>query len=648
LNNGDGTFGTPISWESGTSAYQCAVGDFDGDGDVDIAAVGGDVSVLLNNGDGTFGEPTIYSGMWGGWRICAGDLDGDGDLDLVSISWYYDKLAVLYNDGSGTFGEPTIHGIGNGPYAVLAADLDGEYASDLAIVNMYPDEVSVLLSRSDGSLGMADEYEVPSYPMAICSADLDRDGDNDLAVAHEFSGSATLSVYLNSGFGQFAPAVGYDAVSGPKSVISADFDGDSYNDLAISAGNGRLVVILNNGDGTLGEKVTYGQYSWYGSVTVVSGDLDGDGDIDLAAAIDLSNKVVILSNNGDGTFEETGSCNVGSLPYSIASADFDADGDADLVTANWTSEDISILLNNGDGTFSRADYSAYTHPWSVCSADFDGDGDDDLAVTNFFGVLHRPDSVSILLNDGDGSFSAGGTYGVGARPRSVAAMDLDGDYAYDLVVGNYYEDNVSVLLNHGDGIFASATHYGGGESPVSVMEPDTVYVYYANAITSFELAAILGNFDVGYTANDVDVSSLTINSSVMPVSTAVLPSHPVFSGQALEVVFHAREFIQGYGYPFDATIQSYEVAGEYFDGTPFEAVGWFVLVGHISGDLNLDGHVDISDLVFLVDFMFQSGPEPPVLETADVDCSGGTIDISDLVFLVDYMFNRGPAPHCGP
>ncbi len=63
--------------------------------------------------------------------------------------------------------------------------------------------------------------------------------------------------------------------------------------------------------------------------------------------------------------------------------------------------------------------------------------------------------------------------------------------------------------------------------------------------------------------------------------------------------------------------------------------------------------IDISDLVYLVDYMFSQGPEPPCWEEANVDGSGPAtppdegsddIDISDLVHLVDYMFNGGPPP----
>ena len=68
----------------------------------------------------------------------------------------------------------------------------------------------------------------------------------------------------------------------------------------------------------------------------------------------------------------------------------------------------------------------------------------------------------------------------------------------------------------------------------------------------------------------------------------------------------------------------------------------------IRGNIDYDPGdvIDMADLVYLVDYMFTGGPEPPCLDEADVDGSGGEspIDISDLVYLVDYMFNGGPEP----
>ncbi|MDH4032337.1 MAG: hypothetical protein OEV80_00895, partial [candidate division Zixibacteria bacterium] len=68
----------------------------------------------------------------------------------------------------------------------------------------------------------------------------------------------------------------------------------------------------------------------------------------------------------------------------------------------------------------------------------------------------------------------------------------------------------------------------------------------------------------------------------------------------------------------------------------------------LRGDINRDfAGPDISDLVYLVDFMFNGGPEPPCEQEANIDAGGG-IDISDLVYIVDYMFNGGPLPPACP
>jgi len=65
---------------------------------------------------------------------------------------------------------------------------------------------------------------------------------------------------------------------------------------------------------------------------------------------------------------------------------------------------------------------------------------------------------------------------------------------------------------------------------------------------------------------------------------------------------------------------------------------------HVIGDINHDGsQPDIADLVYLVTYMFQDGPEPPCMAETNVDGEGeDTPDIADLVYLVTYMFQDGP------
>lgn len=67
--------------------------------------------------------------------------------------------------------------------------------------------------------------------------------------------------------------------------------------------------------------------------------------------------------------------------------------------------------------------------------------------------------------------------------------------------------------------------------------------------------------------------------------------------------------------------------------------------GNVDGDSS--DICDISDLLYMVDYMFQQGPVPPCEEEADVDGSG-ELDISDLLYLVDYMFNNSTPPVACP
>jgi hypothetical protein len=72
-------------------------------------------------------------------------------------------------------------------------------------------------------------------------------------------------------------------------------------------------------------------------------------------------------------------------------------------------------------------------------------------------------------------------------------------------------------------------------------------------------------------------------------------------------------------------------------------------MGSIRGNVDYDpgDAIDISDLVYLVDYMFTGGPPPPCAEEADMNADLAQ-DISDLVYLVDYMFTGGPPPLACP
>lgn len=173
------------------------------------------------------------------------------------------------------------------------------------------------------------------------------------------------------------------------------------------------------------------------------------------------------------------------------------------------------------------------------------------------------------------------------------------------------------------------------------VQPDTLYAYQSNSITPDSLAIYLGNLINGMSVTDIDLTSLFVNDSLAPTSWLVLDAFPGYTSEVLVMYVPLRAFILSYGIVWDESYQSYRIAGQYTDATGFVYYGAFSLFGHVSGDVNNDGQVDISDLVFFVDYCFNGGTPPPFLEAADLD-HNGTVDIGDLVELVGRLFAFEP------
>jgi len=64
---------------------------------------------------------------------------------------------------------------------------------------------------------------------------------------------------------------------------------------------------------------------------------------------------------------------------------------------------------------------------------------------------------------------------------------------------------------------------------------------------------------------------------------------------------------------------------------------------YVCGDADGNDLVEISDVIWILNYVLASGPPPEPLESADVDCNG-TVEISDAVYLVQYIFTGGPEP----
>jgi hypothetical protein len=331
----------------GNSPYGLAVGDLNHDGNVDMVA--GDagsnsVAVMLADDSGGFTEATgsPFTVPSGPFSLALGDLNGDHELDLAVVGAGDDVVTVLRGDGAGGFGSPTSYPVGATPFNLALVDLNGDGRLDLVTADFGPSSVSVLLGDSSGGFSAATDFPAGTQATTLAVGDLNSDGKPDLVAAAD--GSSTVSVLLGGGGGGFASPLVFDAgsSSGVNSVAVGDVNGDGRPDVAAAGGN-HVSVLLGQGGGALGAPTTFA----VGSVpySVALHDLDGDGKLDLVTADLRSNTVSLLLGTGLGGFGPATSIPVGHDPTRVVVADMNKDGKPDVVVAESTSNSVSVLLN---------------------------------------------------------------------------------------------------------------------------------------------------------------------------------------------------------------------------------------------------------------------------------------------------------------
>jgi hypothetical protein len=342
---------------------------------------------------------------------------------------------------------------GMGPQGVIAADFNGDGKLDLAITNSGDSTVSILLGNGDGTFtAQPNPLATGSVPYSLAAGDFNHDGNVDLVVTNFANGNpSTVSVFLGTGGGNFQmPAPPYPVGAGPISVITGDFNGDGFVDLAVANQNDHSVSILRgNGDGTFQPHVDY-PAGTTDVATVATGDFNGDGKLDLALTNPSSDTVSVLLGNGDGTFQAAAAYatgNSGDHPIAVSAVDFNGDGKPDLAVTNLNANTVAILLNKADGTGTfqpRTTYptsiGANSAPDAMTTGDFNGDGIVDLAIAE-----QSNNRVSILLGNGNGSFQNPLEFTTGNFGSGIVAGDFNGDERLDLAVANHGDNTISVL-----------------------------------------------------------------------------------------------------------------------------------------------------------------------------------------------------------
>jgi hypothetical protein len=259
LGNDDGTFSPGSTIATGNQStdltgFQVAAADFNRDGKLDVA-IGDDlgVEVYLGIGDGTFqaGLPPVGGGTAFGQAV--GDFNGDGILDLAEIVGTEPnlQLQILRGNGDGTFQTGAAYsGFGSAASLIFPADLNGDNKLDLVIVQTVnppePTSVTVLLGDGDGTFGTPTNYLVGSPLGGGALADFNADGKLDVILSTSTDAVPSTTIMLGNGDGTFqSPLVLPIPANG--SVAAGDFNNDGKLDLAVAVAtptaNGVFVLL---------------------------------------------------------------------------------------------------------------------------------------------------------------------------------------------------------------------------------------------------------------------------------------------------------------------------------------------------------------------------------------------------------------------
>ena len=235
-----------------------AVGDFNGDGNLDIVTANSDdtVSVLLGRGDGTFLPAGTYTVGDYPEAVAVGAFNGHPDI--VTANDLDNTVSVLLGNGDGTFQPAVTYSVGNSPHSVVVGDFNNDGNTDIVTANSADNTVSVLLGLGDGTFQPAATYAVGNDPVSVAVGDFNGDGNLDIVTANAFVSPRTVSVLLGRGDGTFQPAATYAVGKQPDAVAVGDFSHDGNLDIVTAnAGDGTVSVLLGQGDGTFQPARTY-------------------------------------------------------------------------------------------------------------------------------------------------------------------------------------------------------------------------------------------------------------------------------------------------------------------------------------------------------------------------------------------------------
>ena len=278
---------------------------------------------------------------------------------------------------------------------------------------------------------------------------------------------------------------------------------------------------------------------------------------------------------------------------------------------------------NGDTAWVRR----YNGPESNMDKPFDlaVDGSGNVYVTGFsYSSQTKFDYLTIKYHSNGDTAWVRRYYGTSNNMDSAMAVAVDSK-GNVYVMGSSYGSGTGrdyVLLKYyADGKFAWERRYNGtGNSndyakALTIDNSDNLYVtgYSKNSEGTYDLVTV--KYSPDGSAYCIKRYNSAVSENCVPYFTAIAVD----------------------------TSQNVYVAGVTGCPADYLTIKYYPII--TVGDANSDGSVNISDIIYLVNYLFRTGPPPEPMRKGDTN-GDGEATISDIIYLINYLFKGGPSPIC--
>ena len=672
-----GVLPTTSSWASGDIKYSghCAVGDIDDNGFPEfivsnfIGDLGFDTpdrSIMYVNPDGYphtmpdwYTTDSIYT-----FSCALGDIDGDGDLDLAFATgegyYYVPQRDRIYVNEGGVFYPVPVWQSENETISldVTFGDVDNDGDLDIAFCDDY--NGALIYYNNNGVIESLPSWQSDDLQSAntLIFGDVDGDGWRDLIVAYnnQLGPGGYFRVYFNDGTGQLNTTAGWQSATGGygSGVSMYDYDNDGDDDLAAGRWFDKPRIYENTGGTFTASPI------WRADSSVVVEelawvDVDGDGVEELADTFYIS--------AGEKLFY--------AKHHPLYAIDSVLVDDVFLDYDQYCYDLVDAWLSLGRAPAeSLVVYYRYSFKNDLALSNWDG-------ANMVFGDTSRP-YIDIYADTGfgwaplavqfsDSSVGASGQawrFGDGAtatEPHPLHTYETPGAFdvymAADLANGRHNRTWKKMIVVLGDTVFFPEILFSTGDT---IKIP--VYLKNSQPLDYFVLpisyGGTLGLDYIGYDTDscrsdyfeDVRLGGLNpfqgkVFFSFMPDVQAHNPPLAPGYGRLINIYFRHTSG-EGVNILDTTTYNSqtlHHYAG-YADYVPAVVSGTLTRRPYDKGDVNHDGRIDILDIIFIINYKYKEGPEPGMYE-GDVNCDE-TINILDIIYLINYKYKDGPAPSC--